>query len=99
MAFIDNELYSAEAVSDGLGGKPASATLAKWRVLGDGPKFVRVGRTPLYRGADINRWLTSRTVSHTTATPAVRRRSRRKTAPVKPRRKVAINDEMSTTAA
>jgi hypothetical protein len=65
MAFIDNELYSDDAVSDGLGGRPAPATLAKWRVSGDGPKFVRVGRTPLYRGSDINAWLTSRTVTRT----------------------------------
>jgi hypothetical protein len=86
MPFNDNELYNADAFSERLGGKPARATLAKWRVTGDGPKFVRVGRTPLYRGSDINAWLFSRTVSHTKATSAVRRRSRRKTQPVQPRR-------------
>jgi hypothetical protein len=99
MPFIDNELYNADAVSDGLGGKPAPATLAKWRVAGDGPKFVRVGRTPLYRGSDITAWLASRTVSHTIATPAVRRRSHRKTHPVKPRRNANVTSEKSTTAA
>jgi hypothetical protein len=67
MPFIDNELYSDDALSDGLGGSPAPATLAKWRVSGDGPKFVRVGRTPRYRGSDINAWLASRTVSQTSA--------------------------------
>jgi len=81
MAFNDNELYNADALSEGLGGKPVPTTLAKWRGAGDGPKFVRVGRTPLYRGSDINAWLARRTVSHTIATPAVRQRSRRKTQP------------------
>jgi hypothetical protein len=67
MPFIDNELYSDDALSEGLGGKPTPATLAKWRGAGDGPKFVLVGRTPLYRGSDINAWLKRRTVSHTNA--------------------------------
>jgi hypothetical protein len=75
MAFNDHEIYTADAVSDGLGGKPAPATLAKWRQSGDGPKFIRAGRTPLYRGSDIAAWLASRTVNHTIATPAGRRRS------------------------
>jgi hypothetical protein len=79
MPFNDNQIYNADALSDWLGGKPAPATLAKWRVSGDGPKFVRVGRTPLYRGSDVNAWLASRTVNHTIATAVVRRRSRRKT--------------------
>ena len=99
MAFIDNELYDDAAVSDGLGGKPAPTTLAKWRVSGEGPKFVRVGRTPRYRGSDINVWLASRTVSHTNAIPAVRRRARRKAPPVNPRRNANGTSEKSTTAA
>jgi len=78
MPFIDTELYDDIAFSEGLGGKPATATLAKWRVSGDGPKFVRVGRRPLYRGSDINAWLTSRTVSHTNATTGTGRRPTRK---------------------
>ena len=99
MAFTDNELYSADALSEGLGGKPAPATLAKWRGAGDGPKFVLVGRTPLYRGSDINAWLASRTVGHTNAKPGVHRRSRRTPPPVKPSRNVTVNNETSTTAA
>lgn len=67
MPFIDNEFYSADAFSDELGGKPAPATLAKWRTLGIGPLFVLVGRTPCYRGSDIKAWLDERTVSHTNA--------------------------------
>jgi len=65
MRFVDNELYTADALSQDLGGKPKPATLAMWRTRGFGPKFIRVGRTPLYRGADVNKWLVSRTVSHT----------------------------------
>lgn len=78
MAFNDNELYNDDALSEGLGGKPAIATLAKWRSAGDGPKFVLVGRTPLYRGSDINAWLASRTVSHTNAPITVRKRPPKK---------------------
>jgi len=99
MPFINDELYSADAVSQELGGKPAAATLAKWRVAGAGPKFVRVGRTPLYRGSDINQWLRHRTVSQTVATSAARRRAPRKTAPAKSRKDITVNNEMSTTAA
>ena len=83
MAFNDYEIYNADAVSDGLGGKPAPATLAKWRVSGDGPKFVRVGRTPLYRGSDINSWLTSRTVTRTHAPTGTRKPPTRKHRAVK----------------
>ena len=67
MPFIDNELYTDTRFSNELDGKPATSTLAKWRSSGDGPKFVLVGRTPFYRGRDINAWLERRTVSHTNA--------------------------------
>lgn len=65
MPFIDNELYDDIALTECFGGRPTTATLKKWRTKGIGPKFIRVGRRVLYRGSDINAWLSSRTVSHT----------------------------------
>jgi excisionase family DNA binding protein len=32
-------------------------TLERWRQNGSGPPFVKVGRSPRYRLADIERWL------------------------------------------
>jgi len=45
-------------------------TLAHWRHEGRGPAFIRIGRRIAYRGADLNRWLESRTVQPT-GEPAV----------------------------
>ncbi|MBS1856110.1 MAG: helix-turn-helix domain-containing protein [Acidobacteria bacterium] len=36
------------------------ATLRKWRFLGRGPKFLRVGRAVRYRITDIEAWLATR---------------------------------------
>jgi len=44
----------------------ARQTLAKWRLEGSGPPFIRVGRKILYREQDISAWLDSRTVRSTT---------------------------------
>ncbi len=77
MPFIDNELYNADAVRVGLRNEVSTATLAKWRCSGFGPKFVRAGRTPLYLGKDINAWLSSRTVSHTNESTGTRRPTNR----------------------
>jgi Helix-turn-helix domain len=40
-------------------------TLERWRVEGHGPKFVRVGRRPLYRLADIGAWAEGQTFGST----------------------------------
>jgi hypothetical protein len=32
-------------------------TLKNWRVLGRGPRYVRVGRRAFYRRADLDAWL------------------------------------------
>ena len=32
-------------------------TLERWRQEGTGPAFIRVGRSPRYRRADIDAWL------------------------------------------
>lgn len=38
----------------------APATLAKWASVGGGPSFNRVGRTPLYPTAELDRWALDR---------------------------------------
>jgi predicted DNA-binding transcriptional regulator AlpA len=43
----------------------SEATLAKWRVNGDGPPFVRLGRKIAYRVADIEMWLDARRAAST----------------------------------
>ncbi|TZG25892.1 transcriptional regulator [Sphingomonas montanisoli] len=40
-------------------------TLANWRVLGKGPKFIRVGRKAMYHPDDLIDWLAARRVSST----------------------------------
>ena len=32
-------------------------TLAKWRVTGKGPRFVKLGRAVRYRIADVDEWI------------------------------------------
>lgn len=40
-------------------------TLPQWRVRGNGPPFVRVGRRVVYRRATLERWLQEREVTST----------------------------------
>lgn len=42
-------------------------TLANWRVLGRGPRYVRIGRQPLYRQSDLDAWIAARVFTHTAA--------------------------------
>ena len=48
-------LYTAAQVSVLLGKK--ESTLSRWRMEGAGPRFIKIGRTPCYRGAAILQWL------------------------------------------
>jgi predicted DNA-binding transcriptional regulator AlpA len=36
------------------------ATLARWRRTGTGPAWLRIGKSPMYRWADVERWLAER---------------------------------------
>ena len=47
----------------------AEATLRNWRVIGKGPRFIRVGRNVRYRLADIIAWEADREAQSTTAKP------------------------------
>ena len=39
----------------------SAATLAKWRVVGSGPRFHKLGRVVVYDPADLRAWLDDRT--------------------------------------
>jgi predicted DNA-binding transcriptional regulator AlpA len=45
-------------------------TLAKWRLIGDGPKFIRVQRRIRYAANDVDHWMNERTFASTTAADA-----------------------------
>ena len=45
--------------------KIAKQTLARWRVEGKGPRFVRLGNRVFYRNVDLEAFLTSRVFSST----------------------------------
>ena len=43
----------------------AESTLEKKRLTGDGPPFIRLGRTIVYDTADLDRWLAARRATST----------------------------------
>jgi hypothetical protein len=45
-------------------------TLAKWRLIGDGPKFIRVQRRIRYAANDVDHWMNERTFASTKAADA-----------------------------
>ena len=49
-------------------------TLANWRSLGKGPRFVRSGSRALYRQADLDAFVAEHTFDHTAAERARRER-------------------------
>lgn len=49
--------------ADQIGVKPSC--LAKWRVTGEGPKFVKLGKRVAYRQQDIDSWIESKVRSST----------------------------------
>jgi predicted DNA-binding transcriptional regulator AlpA len=40
-------------------------TLAQWRYIGTGPRFVRIGRFVRYRWADVEKWLAAQSRTST----------------------------------
>jgi hypothetical protein len=53
---IDSEKGTAEYID-----KPPK-TLAQWRYLGKGPRYIRCGNTIRYRKTDVDAWLDENTV-------------------------------------
>jgi excisionase family DNA binding protein len=40
-------------------------TMERWRVTGDGPRFLKIGRHCLYRRGDLNAWVDARVFENT----------------------------------
>jgi len=68
-----------EARAARLLGIPRS-TLVRWRKIGRGPDFTRVGRRIAYRVADLERWLAGNRCSPAEARQAAQERAPRKAA-------------------
>lgn len=45
----------------------STRTLQAWRIKGGGPCFLKLGRAIRYRQADLNGWLETRALAHTSA--------------------------------
>lgn len=45
-------------------------TLAKWRLQGIGPKFIKIQRNVRYAANDVDRWTNERTFASTTTADA-----------------------------
>lgn len=63
------DLMSTREVAAHLRVRPQ--TLKKWRILGTGPRFVKIGFRVFYRSADIKAWIDGR-LRTGTSTGAVR---------------------------
>lgn len=56
---MNDSLWTTQQTCDFLGIKPN--TLEKWRLTGEGPEFVRVGKLVRYRPDSVTSWLEKRT--------------------------------------
>jgi excisionase family DNA binding protein len=52
---MTDKLLTQQQLADEL--EVSLRTLERWRQQGKGPAFLRVGRSPRYRRADIEAWL------------------------------------------
>ena len=52
-------LLTPEQAVDVFGGAVTVGTLRNWRFLGQGPKYLKIGRRVLYRRNDLDRYLES----------------------------------------
>ena len=58
-----NQLLKAKTLAERIG--VTEGCLAKWRVSGEGPRFIRVQRSIAYDPRDVQEWLDARRVSST----------------------------------
>ena len=65
---IIDALLTTKPLAERLG--VTEGCLAKWRITGEGPAFVRIGRRIAYRPEAVNDWLASRTVNSTSQVAA-----------------------------
>jgi excisionase family DNA binding protein len=52
---MTDKLLTQQQLADEL--RVSLRTLERWRQQGTGPAFIRVGRSPRYRRADVDAWL------------------------------------------
>ena len=60
---LNLRMLRADAAAELLG--ISKATLAKWRVQGDGPPYSKAGRCVLYEHSDLVAWVNSRRRANT----------------------------------
>ena len=60
---MSSHLVTPSQLADRIGIK--ETTLANWRVIGRGPRFIRVGRAIRYRIEEVEAWLDRRTADST----------------------------------
>ena len=63
MPELPDPLYLAEETASLLKSNPR--TLERWRSIGTGPPFVKIGRRVAYRLSDLQAWLAQQTRRHT----------------------------------
>jgi hypothetical protein len=52
--YVDNRLYRPREINEF-----AEQTLAKWRCLGNGPAYLKIGGRIFYAGSALNAWIAS----------------------------------------
>ena len=55
--FDDGQIYRSHKVAEQTGF--ADQTLAKWRCLGSGPAYIKIGGRIFYSGSALNHWISS----------------------------------------
>ncbi|PQZ91680.1 excisionase [Arthrobacter sp. MYb227] len=60
---MSEDLLNATQLAEKIGS--TVGTLAYWRYVGQGPKFIKLGRLVRYRLADVDTWLNDQTRSQT----------------------------------
>ncbi|MCP4408801.1 MAG: helix-turn-helix domain-containing protein [Gammaproteobacteria bacterium] len=58
-------LRDSDGASQYFGGSPTRKTLEKWRITGEGPPFIKIGRSVRYDEADLDAWIDERRRSST----------------------------------
>jgi excisionase family DNA binding protein len=59
---MTDKLLTQQQLADEL--EVSQRTLERWRQQGTAPAFIRVGRSPRYRRADIDAWLDCQRHNH-----------------------------------
>lgn len=68
MTPLDSSLLPAKMLADRL--SVTEGTLAKWRLYGTGPRFIRLNRRIAYDPADVAEWIDKRRAFSTSEGPS-----------------------------